>query len=441
MQRRLTLSVLVLSVVAAAGFAVLAVRDRTRVYTLTLATAAKDGEYYAFGQALSRVVAQHNPRLRIQVLETQGSQNNVDLLLQEKAQLAIVQSDASVEPPARAIASLFPEVFHLVARQDPALQSLSDLQGKRVALPPEGSGSYALFWPLAQHYGLSAQNFQPMAVPPVRASAMVRAGQTDALFRVIGLGNPAMAELLRTGQVRLLPIDQVSALKLSLPQIEAVTIPKGIYGGAPPIPPTDLPGVGVRAMLIAHEKVDASVVYEVTRILYEARNELVTQYPQAATIQLPEAGAAGLGVPLHAGAKAYYSQDEPSFVVQYAEPLGLLLSMSVLAVSSLWQFRLWLLGRQKNRADMYNLEILALIDQVHEVQDVGQLRAVQAQLFEILRKVVVDLDEDRISPESFQSFTFPWEVAITTIRHREMVLLNRLPLDGLGDRGDRPHRF
>ena len=54
---------------------------------------------------------------------------------------------------------------------------------------------------------------------------------------------------------------------------------------------------------------------------------------------------------------------------------------------------------------------------------------------------MVDLDEDRISPESFQSFTFPWEVAITTIRHREMVLLNRLPLDGLGDRGDRPHRF
>ncbi len=440
MQTRLTLSVLVLSVVAAAGFAVLSVRNHTQVYTLTLATAAKDGEYYAFGQALSRVVAQHHPRLRIQVLETQGSQNNVELLLQEKADLAIVQSDASVEPPARAIASLFPEVFHLVARQDPSLQSLSDLQGKRVALPPEGSGSYALFWPLAQHYGLSANNFLPTTVLPVRASAMVRAGQADALFRVIGLGNPAMAELLRTGQARLLPIDQVSALQLSLPQIEAVTIPKGIYGGAPPIPPTDLPGVGVRAMLIAHEKVDASAIYEVTRILYEARNELVTQYPQAATIQLPEAGK-GLGVPLHPGAKAYYRQDEPNFVVQYAEPLGLLLSMSVLAVSSLWQFRLWLLGRQKNRADMYNLEILALIDQVHDVQDVGQLRAVQAQLFEILRKVVVDLDEDRISPESFQSFTFPWEVAITTIRHREMVLLNRLPLDGLGDRGDRPHRF
>lgn len=440
MQTRVTLSVLVLSVVAAAGFAVLSVRNHTRVYTLTLATAAKDGEYYAFGQALSRVVAQHHPRLRIQVLETQGSQNNVELLLQKKADLAIVQSDASVEPPARAIASLFPEVFHLVARQDPSLQNLSDLQGKRVALPPEGSGSYALFWPLAQHYGLSANNFLPTTVPPVRASAMVRAGQADALFRVIGLGNPAMADLLRTGQARLLPIDQVSALQLSLPQIEAVTIPKGIYGGAPPIPPTDLPGVGVRAMLIAHETVDASAIYEVTRILYEARNELVTQYPQAATIQLPEAGE-GLGVPLHPGAKAYYRQDEPNFVVQYAEPLGLLLSMSVLAVSSLWQFRLWLLGRQKNRADMYNLEILALIDQVHDVQDVGQLRAVQAQLFEILRKVVVDLDEDRISPESFQSFTFPWEVAITTIRHREMVLLNRLPLDGVRDRGDRPHRL
>jgi len=99
----------------------------------------------------------------------------------------------------------------------------------------------------------------------------------------------------------------------------------------------------------------------------------------------------------------------------------------MLCISGIWQLRLWLQGRQKNRADMYNLEIVSLIEQVHTIKDLEQLAQIHRQLFEIFHKVVVDLDKDRISPESFQSFTFPWEVAVTTIRHREMILTNSLP--------------
>jgi hypothetical protein len=63
------------------------------------------------------------------------------------------------------------------------------------------------------------------------------------------------------------------------------------------------------------------------------------------------------------------------------------------------------------------------------IKDLEQLAVVRRHLFEIFQKVVVDLDKDRISPESFQSFTFPWEVAVTTIRHQELLLLN-LPSKG-----------
>ncbi|MEB3231970.1 MAG: hypothetical protein VKJ64_13245, partial [Leptolyngbyaceae bacterium] len=92
--------------------------------------------------------------------------------------------------------------------------------------------------------------------------------------------------------------------------------------------------------------------------------------------------------------------------------------------SGLWQLRSWLLGRQKNRADHYNLEILDLIAEVDHATTLEELQIIRQKLFAILKEVVIDLDIDRISPESFQSFTFPWEVAITTIRHQEMVVLN-----------------
>ena len=184
-----------------------------------------------------------------------------------------------------------------------------------------------------------------------------------------------------------------------------------------------MPVVAVSALLVANKDVDPEVIRSITRVLYEHRNELISLNPRTAAIESPDISR-NLGFPLHDGASAYYNQDEPGFFVEYAEPMGLLLSVSILLASSIWQVRLWLVGRQKNRADAYNLEILDLIEQVDRAQSLDELQDLRQKLFSILKKVVVDLDIDRISPESFQSFTFPWEVAITTIRHQELVFLN-----------------
>lgn len=420
MQSRLVLPVVVISVVAAIALGVRLVRTQTRVYHLQLASGSPTGEYYAFSQAYAEVVTRNYPKIDIKVLETNGSQQNMAMLRDGEAQLALVQSDTPVEPPVRAAALLFPEMFHLIARKDTNIISVADLQGKRVALMPEGSGSYALFWPLSHHYGLdNAIKAYPMT--PTEAHQALLQGQVDALFQVITLGNPAVQELLQSGEVELLSIDQVDALQLSLPYLEARVIPKGTYDGARPLPANDLNAVAVNALLVVHESLPDNVVRALTSILYENRNELVSRYPRAASIRLPNT-VDSWGLPLHPGARKFYNKDQPEFLVQYAEPIGLLLSVSVLLVSSIWQFRLWLVGRQKNRADMYNLEILELIDQVSQAHTQEELTVLRQQLFQILRQVVVDLDVDRISAESFESFSFPWEIALSMIRHQEMLL-------------------
>jgi len=294
-----------------------------------------------------------------------------------------------------------------------------------VALMPEGSGSYALFWPLSEHYGLTPQDMMIRPMPPVEAHAALKVGDVDALFRVITLGNPTVKELLLSDSVQLLPIDQIDALQLSLPYLDARVIPKGTYECRQPIPAEDLPVVAVNALLLAHQELPDEVVSDLTRTLYEHRNELVNLYPKAAMIRLDTSGE-DLGLPLHKGARAFYTQDQPEFIVEYAEPIGLLVSVGVLAISGLWQFRMWWLGKQKNRADTYNLEILDLIDQIHQTKSVKELNQLRQKLFDILKRVVTDLDVDRITSQSFESFTFPWEIAINTIRHQEFLLRNQL---------------
>jgi TRAP transporter TAXI family solute receptor len=424
MQGRVVWPIVGLGVLGAIASALVLLRENTQVHRLVMASGSQTGEYYAFSQAFSEVVSLNHPQIHIEVIETAGSENNMALLRDDAAQLALVQSDTPVEPPVRAVALLFPEMFHLIARTDANISSMADLPGKRIALMPEGSGSNALFWPLSEHYSLTPTDFTTLPLPPSEAHAALLSGDADALFRVITLGNPAVKDLLLNDTVRLLPIDQIDALRLSLPYLDARVIPKGTYDGGRPIPSEDLPVVAVNALLVAHQDIPAEVVTELTRTLYEHRNELVNRYPKAAMIRLDTSGE-DLGLPLHEGARAFYNQDDPEFLVEYAEPIGLLFSVGVLAISGLWQFRLWWLGRQKNRADTYNLEILDLIDQIQQTQSLEELHVLRRELFDILKRVVTDLDVDRITSESFEAFTFPWEIAINTIRHQEFLLHNQ----------------
>ncbi|MEL6230462.1 MAG: TAXI family TRAP transporter solute-binding subunit [Cyanobacteria bacterium J06627_3] len=400
------------------------IHDQTRIHTVQLATGGPTGEYYAFGQAIAQVVEANEPKIRVEVVESPGSNQNMDDIHSHNVDLALVQNDTPVQPNVRAIAQLYPEMFHLIAAKDANINTLTDLRGKLLALMPEGSGSYNLFWPLSQHYGLTQNDFQSRPMPATDAHVALQAGSVDALFRIIGLGNSSVTELLATNRFKLVPIDQIGALQLTQPYLKSTVIPKGSYDGGSPIPSKDLPVVAVSALLIANVDVNADVVKAITRILYEHRNELIRVNPRTANIQSPDVSQ-NLGFPLHEGARAYYTQDNPSFLVTYAEPIGLLLSVSILLCSSLWQGRQWLIRNQKDRADRYNLQILDLIEKIEQARDFDELQTLRQQLLEILRKVVVDLDIDRISPESFQSFTFPWEVANTAIRHQEIILNGR----------------
>jgi len=421
MQNRLAFPMILMSAIVATIFALLWWSDRDRVYNLTLATGGELGEYYEFGEALAEVVARHNPQIQIEVLETQGSRQNVELIAEKKAQLALVQSDTPLPRDIQVVSFLFPEIFHLVARTEADINNVKDLEGKRIALMPEGSGSYQLFWYLSRHYGLDGTDFEAIPMPSERAYVALQRGQVDAMFRIIALGNSTLSKLLQTPDLTLISIEQGAALQLFKPALEPALIPKGTYNGSVPIPSEDLPVVGVRSLLIARENINPYAIYEITRILFERRNDLLEKSPQAAMIVRPD-NVRDLGLPFHPGAQSFYTQHEPSFLEKYAEPMGFLLSAGVLGISSLWQFRVWLKGRQKNNTDFYNLEILNLIDRVHDCNTIEELDSIREQLFKIFREVVVDLDEDRISPESFQSFTFTWEAAVTTIRHRETLL-------------------
>jgi TRAP-type uncharacterized transport system substrate-binding protein len=49
-------------------------------------------------------------------------------------------------------------MYQLLVTEQSGIQTFSDLRGKRIALPPKGSGQYKSFWFLAEHYGLQPKD-------------------------------------------------------------------------------------------------------------------------------------------------------------------------------------------------------------------------------------------------------------------------------------------
>lgn len=78
--------------------------------------------------------------------------------------------------------------------------------------------------------------------------------------------------------------------------------------------------------------------------------------------------------------------------------------------------------KQKNQADRFNLAILSLIQKIRQANTLDEIDLLQEELFEIFQQVIVDLDEDLIDSDSFQSFTFTWETAMKIAGDREKML-------------------
>ncbi|MEG4303854.1 TAXI family TRAP transporter solute-binding subunit [Microcoleus sp. D3_18a_C4] len=423
MQNKFLLPVALVSVVLIGVFGWEVHKDKQRVYELTLATGTKTGYYYPFGQAIAEVVMQQNPRLRIKVVETEGSDENMRRLEANEAQLAIVQNDTAAVSQARVIASLFKEVFHLIVSEQSGIESVSDLKGKHIALMAQGSGSYSSFWLVSKHYGLKPSDFKSTPGSWTEATKLFASGEADAIFRVQPLGSDALSDLLQNTRGKLVSIDQAAAMKIKWPYLEDHLIPKGTYKAAPAVPDVDLPSVEVQATLLVHEDVDPVIVKEITRILFEHRRNLVAANSLAAMISQPSESG-GLALPVHEGAQAYYDREKPDFFAANSDVIGLSFSFVTLFVSWLWQLRSRFLQKQKNRADKFNLIILNLIQRSRQAGSFEEIDRLQEELFEIFKQVMADLDEDRIDADSFHSFTFTWETALKIASDREKALRN-----------------
>lgn len=285
---------------------------------IIMATGGTAGTYFAVGSSMATVLNPALGRNSLSVQATGGSRENIRMLSDRKASLAIVQNDIlhyaytgtnlyegeTDKPRFRAVAGLYDEAVQIVTC-DENLNSVADLKGKTVCVGDKGSGGELNARQILEAYGITFDDITVVNSSFAEAADGLGNGSIDAAFIVAGAPTKAVVDLAGKKKIRLLGIDDehIDSLKKKCDFYTTAVISKDTYSGLS----EDAATVCVRATLVASDKMPRDQVYEIVRLLFEKKENIASAHENIRDLS-PQNALNGVSIPFHEGAKSYYQE-------------------------------------------------------------------------------------------------------------------------------------
>ncbi|MDN2567765.1 TAXI family TRAP transporter solute-binding subunit [Aquibium sp. A9E412] len=290
---------------------------------VTIGTGGVTGVYYPTGGAICRLVnrgrADHG--IRCGVESTGGSVFNINAIRSGELEFGVAQSDWQYHAyngtsrfeeqgafeELRAVFSVHPEPFTVVARADAGIETFEDLKGKRVNVGNPGSGQRGTMEVLMDEMGWTMDDFAVASeLQAAEQSQALCDNNIDAMVYTVGHPSGSIQEATTACDSVLVEVsnEAVDRLVEENPFYRVATIPGGMYRGNA----EDTTTFGVGATFVTSSEVPEDVVYEVVKAVFENMDQFRSLHPAFANLDPEEMANDGLSAPLHAGAERYFRE-------------------------------------------------------------------------------------------------------------------------------------
>ncbi|GAX91041.1 TAXI family TRAP transporter solute-binding subunit [Effusibacillus lacus] len=291
--------------------------NKTGAKEYLFATGGTGGTYYPLGGAIANVWNQRINELHVTVQSTGASVENMKLLGNKETELAMainsIAHDAYNGKGAftkpiknfRAVGVIYPEVIQIVTPKNSSIKSLEDLKGKRVSTGPAGSGTAVAAEQILEAYGIKLSELKVFQDTFTDAATKLKDGNLDAAFAILSVPAANIEDIATSKDVRILPVtgQGLETLKRNHPFYTDYVIPANTYKGQS----EDVRTVSMQAVLYAREDLPEDIVYQITKTMYEQKDEIAKGYAIGKQISLEKA-LSGITVPLHSGAEKFYKE-------------------------------------------------------------------------------------------------------------------------------------
>lgn len=290
---------------------------------VTIGTGGVTGVYYPTGGAICRLVNKTRKvhGIRCSVESTGGSVYNLNTIAAGELDMGVAQSDwqyhayngtnkfAKKGPnkDLRAVFSVHPEPFTVVARKDSGIKKFQDLKGKRVNIGNPGSGQRGTMEVVMGAYGWTKKDFKLASeLKSAEQSKALCDNKIDAMVFTVGHPSGSIKEATTSCDSIMVEVagPKIDKLVGDNAYYRTATIPAGMYRGTD----SDTKTFGVGATFVTSAKVPDNVIYNVVKAVFENFAQFKKLHPAFANLKETEMIKDGLSAPLHSGALKYYKE-------------------------------------------------------------------------------------------------------------------------------------
>jgi hypothetical protein len=290
---------------------------------VTIGTGGVTGVYYPTGGAICRLVNKNRNKhgIRCSTESTGGSVFNLNTIRAGDLDMGVAQSDwqyhayhgsskfkdKGANRELRAIFSVHPEPFTVVARADSGIRNFGDLKGKRVNVGNPGSGQRGTMEVLMEASGWKMSDFALASELKSSEQSMALCdNKIDAMVFTVGHPSGSIKEATTSCDSVLVNVtgSAVDMLVAENDFYRTATIPGGMYSGNA----NDTKTFGVGATFVTSTRTPENVIYQVVKAVFENFDSFRKFHPAFRNLDKRQMIKDGLSAPLHAGAVKYYKE-------------------------------------------------------------------------------------------------------------------------------------
>ena len=310
---------MLLAVVAALGLAT-ANADEKKI-RISIGTGGTGGVYYPLGGGLAAILSKYVPGLEATAEVTAGSIANLQLIGGGKSDVGFTMADAAWDAAngldkftghkveLRTLAVFYPNRMHVVTVDGTGINSMKDLKGKRVSTGAPASGTEVTAMRLIEAFGMDPNKDMTRERLSVAESVnAIKDRKLDAVFWVGGVPTPSITDLAATPGMKIKLIDHGDGAENMRKKFGPIYVKNKILAGSYPGDDVDTTNIDVWNLLVVPANADENLVYQITKTLFEKKDELVRVHKDASFLELANQGTGASPIPFHPGAVRYLKE-------------------------------------------------------------------------------------------------------------------------------------
>ncbi len=232
--------------------------------TLIMATGMEGGSYAVFGEHYRQLLARDG--IDVVLRPTSGAVENLMLLKDgsRAVEAGFVQGTVGGIEESSNLVSLGGLAYTplwIFYRGKDTYDDLRQLQGKRIAIGPEGSGVRIFSLELLKVAGAAGPPTELLDLPYVKARQALLNGKVDAIMTFSAPDNQSIVELLNEKDIRLMSMSQAEAYTRRFPDLSHVVLPRGVIDPGRRNPLSDVHLLSPTTNLIVRKELHPALVY------------------------------------------------------------------------------------------------------------------------------------------------------------------------------------